>query len=87
MLGLTAEQVIFDEEHIIQELKNGHPIICSMRPGDFTTTGHFIVLKSVDANGDIQVCDPNSPNNSSRTWSLDTLMPQIKNLWSYSRDT
>lgn len=84
MLGLNAGEVIFDEEHILRELEEGRPIICTMRPGDFTTTGHFIVLKSVDDNGEICVCDPNSPDNSSRTWPVDTLMPQIKNLWSYS---
>lgn len=82
-LGLEASEVIFDEEHIRRELAEGHPIICSMRPGDFTTAGHFIVLKGEDQDGNIQVCDPNSRIRSEQSWKLEELMPQIKNLWSY----
>ncbi|MGN0335817.1 MAG: C39 family peptidase [Lachnospiraceae bacterium] len=83
-LGLQVHEVIFDEEHMIEELKEGRPIICTVRPGDFTTSGHFIVLKGLDRWGKILVCDPNSKRNSDRSWSIETLMPQIKNLWSYS---
>lgn len=82
-LGLSAEELVFDEEHITSELRAGHPVICSMRPGDFTTAGHYIVLKGLDGSGDVCVCDPNSVSNSSRTWSLERIMPQIKNLWVY----
>ncbi len=83
LLGLTSEEVIFDAEHIIAKLEMGSPIICVMRPGDFTTTGHFIVLSGVDEEGRIIVCDPNSRNNSAKTWEVEDLIPQIKNLWSY----
>lgn len=82
-LGLSAEELIFDEAHITSELRAGHPVICTMRPGDFTTTGHYIVLKGIDDSGNISVCDPNRISNSSRTWTLEELMPQIKNLWVY----
>lgn len=83
-LGLIAEELTFDETHIVNALKEGHPIICAMRPGDFTTSGHFIVLKGVDEKGNILVCDPNSRENSEKAWELEVLMPQIKNLWTYS---
>lgn len=82
-LGLTCRDIIFDTDHILDWLAGGNPIICAMRPGDFTTTGHFIVLAGVDEDGKVEVCDPNSPGNSERTWAVEELIPQIKNLWAY----
>jgi hypothetical protein len=55
-----------------------------MKPGDFTYTGHFIVLTGIDSNGDIIVNDPNSKKNSKKHWSLETLVPQIKGIWKYT---
>ncbi len=83
MLGLSASEVIFEADNIVSLLKQGIPIICIMRAGDFTTSGHFIVLVGVDDNGEVIVCDPNSRINSEKTWEIQDLMPQIKNLWSY----
>ncbi len=82
-LGLTVDSVVFDAEHILAQLRNGSPIICAMRPGDFTTTGHFIVLSGVDEDGRVTVCDPNSRGNSEKSWEVEQLLPQIKNLWAY----
>lgn len=83
-LGLKAEEVPFDAEHICAELEAGHPIICVVGPGDFTDSGHFLVLTGVDDQGHIILNDPNSRIRSRQTWDLDQLMLQIKNLWSYS---
>lgn len=83
-LGLTVHEVCFDESHIREELEEGRPIICVVGPGDFTTTGHFIVLCELDDYGRVIIHDPNSEENCKRTWELEQLMPQIKNLWSYS---
>lgn len=82
-LGLYAQEVTFDEKHIRSELQQGKPIICVVGPGDFTTTGHYIVLCGINDEGMVTVHDPNSRERSERTWSLEQLMPQIKNLWSY----
>lgn len=83
-LGLDVHTVIFDEEHIKTELNQGRPVICVMGPGDFTTTGHFIVLTGVSDDGKIMIHDPNSKINSEKEWALEDLMTQIRNLWSYS---
>ncbi len=82
-LGLIAREVTFDRAHIISELQQKRPIISVMGPGDFTTTGHYIVLCEIDLNNMVTVHDPNSRERSERKWSLDQLMSQMKNLWSY----
>lgn len=83
-LGLTSEEVPADASRIAAELEAGHPIIASMRPGDFTTTGHFIVLAGIDDAGNLTVRDPNSPDRSAQTWSIDTVLAQCANLWAFS---
>lgn len=82
-IGLSVWKPAFSEESILSELQEGHPIICIMGPGDFTTTGHFIVLTGIK-NGKIVVNDPNSLKNSDKLWEIDVLMKQIRDLWAYS---
>ena len=84
-LGLSANELGLDADTIRSKLKDGHPIICIMGPGDFTTTGHFIVLTGVKTNGDVIVNDPNSRKNSDKSWNLEEIMSQMKNLWVYSK--
>ena len=43
-LGVQCRQLALDQAQIDAALDAGHPVICSMLPGDFTTEGHFIVL-------------------------------------------
>ena len=82
--GLKASTIALNKNTMIEQLNQGHPIICSVRPGEFTNGGHFIVItKTVD--GNFYVNDPNSKENSKRTWTYETLAPQIKALWAYSK--
>lgn len=78
--GVQGEELPLDRGRILEALDDGHPIICSLRPGDFTTAGHFIVLVG-EENGKITVRDPNSRARSEKRWDYDVLEPQIKNLW------
>ena len=82
--GIKASEVPLNENAVARELKMGNPIICSMRPGDFTTTGHFIVLTGYE-DGKIQVKDPNSKERSGRTWEYERLASQINNMWVYKK--
>lgn len=81
--GIRGEELGLSREEIFSALENGQPIICSMRPGDFTTTGHFIVLAGVE-DGKIRVNDPNSVKRSEELWDYETLEYQINNLWAYT---
>ena len=81
--GIYGEELGLSEDEVFSALENGHPIICSMRPGDFTTTGHFIVLTGVE-DGKIRVNDPNSRVRSGKLWDYSRLEYQINNLWVYT---
>lgn len=81
--GITGTEIPLSKDIVFSHLDNNQPIICSVRPGDFTTAGHFIVLTKTE-NGQIKVNDPNSRSRS-RLWSYETLEKQIKNLWAFSK--
>lgn len=84
-LGLTVESGNITQWYIEHNLSSQSPMICSMEPGDFTYTGHFIVLTGIDEDGKIIVNDPNSYINSKKHWEISDLLPQIKSIWCYRR--
>lgn len=79
-LGLDVTEIPLVESRIIDNLEVGNPIICVMGPGDFTTSGHYIVLTGYE-DGFIRVNDPNSRANSEKPWTYSQLEAQIENLW------
>ena len=81
--GIYGEEMGLSESEVLTALENGHPIICSMRPGDFTTTGHFVVLTGVE-DGKIRVNDPNSRERSGKLWDYSRLEYQLINLWVFT---
>lgn len=83
--GVIGQETTLSEDNIYNELENGHPIICSMQPGDFTSVGHFIVLTGVE-DGKIRVNDPNSLTRSRQLWNYDTLARQVSNLWVFTKE-
>lgn len=81
-LGLVAEKISLNS--IKKALSENKPVICSMAPGDFTDTGHFIVLVGIDEKGRIIVNDPNSTARSEKHWKLGKIQKQAKAAWAYS---
>lgn len=79
-LGLDVIEIPLDENRIIRNLEVGNPIICIMGPGDFTTTGHFIVMTEY-VDGKIKINDPNSKVRSEMLWEFEDIKNQIRNLW------
>lgn len=79
-LGFDVKELPLDENRIRKSLEAGHPVICVMGPGDFTTSGHYIVLTAYE-DGMLRVNDPNSRTNSEKLWSYDDIHGQIRNLW------
>lgn len=83
MLGLQSVQIHPTRKDIEGALAGGRPVICSLYPGDFTSIGHFVVLRSIDADGMVEVFDPNSPFNSARRWSIERILNQTNACWSF----
>lgn len=79
-LGLDVTEIPLVESRIYANLEAGNPIICVMGPGDFTTSGHYIVMVGLE-DGLIRVNDPNSIANSQKLWDYDDISSQIRNLW------
>lgn len=83
LLGMTVKELALDEERVMKQLKEGHPVVCVMGPGDFTDTGHYIVMVGTK-DGKIRINDPNSRSNSKKLWQFDDIKGQIRNLWAFS---
>ena len=79
-LGLDVAEIPLNRERMVRNLDSGNPIICAVGPGDFTQSGHYILLSAVE-DGAFRVNDPNSRKNSDRRWTYEELAPQIRNLW------
>lgn len=84
-LGLASEELSATESALVAALEAGQPVIASVGPGDFTTTGHFIVIAGMAADGSLVVHDPNSPDRSAQTWDVDRVLSQCLNLWAFSK--
>jgi len=79
-LGLTATELPLVKKKMTDALEAGNPVILAMGKGDFTTTGHYIVLTSW--NGEtFTVNDPNSRERSKQLWTYEQLEGQIRNIW------
>ncbi len=79
-LGLKVEELSLSEEKIIKNLKDNNPIICIMGAGQFTTSGHFIIMTEYN-DGYVTVNDPNSVKNSNKKWQLKEILDEAKNMW------
>lgn len=80
--GIIGTELSLSKSAMISELEQNHPIICSMSKGDFTTTGHIIVIVGVK-DGKFIINDPNSKERSNKLWSYEKIKSQIRNLWSF----
>lgn len=77
---LSSRGVSISESSLKSALERKNPVIASVREGDFTKKGHYILIADYEE-GKFVVNDPNSLINSQRLWDWETLKPQIKNMW------
>lgn len=82
-LGLTATELPLVKKKMVRALEAGNPVILALGKGDFTSTGHYIVLTGVEEEG-FRVNDPNSRENSKKLWTYEQLEKQIRNIWEIS---
>lgn len=68
--GLTVTGIGNDSKKLVEALQDGKLVIAIMSKGHFTSSGHFIVLRGVTADGNILVADPASVKRSNQAWAL-----------------
>lgn len=79
--GVKAKTVALDESRMKAELDEGHPIVVNVGPGDFTDTGHFMVITGYDDEG-FSINNPNSIEKSGKRWLFKNISSQIRAVWS-----
>lgn len=84
LYGIKISEPRVTERAIKAELDKGAVIICTMGEGDFTVSGHFIVIYGYDEAG-FKVNDPNCVARSRKRWAFDEIEQQIKKIWAYQR--
>ncbi len=83
--GISVDQPKATEWTFKNELDKGNIIICSMKPGDFTAGGHFIVIYGYDSEGFL-VNDPNCVARSRQSWTFESIGRQIKHTWVFEEN-
>lgn len=81
LYGLTSVAVSSSESKLKSELDKGNILICSVREGNFTTGGHFILIYGYDENG-FKVNDPKCIYRSRLSWTYKQIKNDIKQTWS-----
>lgn len=83
--GLSAtEYSVSEQSELLAALQNGALVSVIMGPGHFTSTGHFILLTGVNADGTLAVADPASRENSAKGWDAEVIFSEAKSyasLW------
>lgn len=83
LYGVNSDKIEINERSMCAELDQGHPLILSVGPGEFTVNGHFIVVYGYDRDGFL-INDPNCVARSRQSWSYRKLENQIKSIWAFS---
>lgn len=82
--GVNSTEVSNSEEAMKAALDEGKYIICSMDPGDFTTAGHFIVVRGYDEEG-FMINDSFCLYRSQQKWTYEQLGWQISGMWAVGK--
>ena len=98
--GVGTEWALLDKYPLQYELKVAHPslnesnlkiyldkgyvLICSVKPGDFTAEGHFIVIYGYDENG-FKINDPKCIYRSRLSWTYEQIKDDIKRTWAIGK--
>ena len=82
LYGISVTKLSAEESSIKAILDSGGVVICSVGRGDFTTSGHYILIYGYDSEG-LLINDPNCVARSNQKWVFGEIRWQIKNIWAY----
>ncbi|WP_342415482.1 C39 family peptidase [Paenibacillus sp. FSL R10-2782] len=77
--GLHVEGASVKEpQKVLDAISNGKLVIAIMSKGHFTSSGHFLVLRGVTAEGEILVADSASRKRSGQTWDFSIILSEAR---------
>ncbi len=82
--GVKVSEPGRSEQSLKYALDQGKIVICSMREGEFTARGHFIVIYGYDEEG-FMINDPNCVARSMKRWAYGEFASQIKHVWTLGK--
>ena len=82
--GLSSYQISKSEANFKAQLDKGNVLICSVRLGKFTSSGHFIVIYGYDETG-FKINDPKCVYRSDLTWTYEEFKDDIKATWTIGK--
>jgi hypothetical protein len=83
--GLIVSNVAISKSAVYSALDEDKILAANVRAGHFTRRGHYIIIKGYDKNGAFFICDPNSVENSKRSWPPEIVIGESKKIWGFSR--
>lgn len=78
LYGLNCKGLGYSKDAVEKALRAGHPVVALMGPGDFTDSGHFVVLTRMVGKDRVKIADVGSRANTYKTWSLKDVVQQGK---------
>lgn len=81
--GINCDKIGTSSNDIKSALSAGQIVITSMKPGHFTSNGHFIVLSGINSDGKVIVKDPFSRKRTNELWDLNTIVAESKAGWAF----
>lgn len=84
---LTYRELGINAADLEGYLGRGYVMIASMGPGEFSTSGHFIVITGKTSDGKLIIHDPYSKIHTERSWEPSTIVSQMKRLHAFKLPT
>lgn len=79
--GLCSVQVPVSYGIALELLECDVMLVALMKAGTFTNSGHYVILRGYDDNGNFYINDPNSLIKTKKAWHKDKILPEIKKMW------
>jgi hypothetical protein len=77
--GMQVESVTDRSAKNVRELlDDGHILVALMGKGQFSDSGHFVVLAENAPNGGVMLADPFNFTNCEKTWDLKDILTELK---------
>lgn len=84
-LGLSVSAYTSNADNLSHALEAGTYLLIETKAGTLTDSAHWVLLVDEDADGNVTVYDPTSPEVSSRTWSAASLAAATEGIYAVTK--